>query len=403
MKIRALLPSAAALLLAALPALAAPPPEPVQALAAIPSPVPAMPTATTAPISRICDSTSALTPIGTDTDSGRVLLAVPPLAGSSQGWVVEMAADGSAAVAYPDPGDGRFGGSVGPGPVVAARACGTGCLQPIRFKDGLWEPLGEPVVAPAVITAAATYDLSGTPWFVVHGKGKEDGVVRAWAYRLEEREWKSKGNLMVTAVGDLQAVPSPQRKDGVLSGTGLFVASGPPEVWVQGLPDLPPARRGAVMALAGSSAAYLSADGAIYLSANSGKSWRRSTWTPWGTGTTGMWRQGKDYWIDLPMGDRRGPLELAWFDRRTADQEAIFLTRLAPAGDWAVLAHSKSEIRTKNDDRLEVSHVLSPREGILVLLSGCAATAGGSGLVVRIYDKGALSEARFVPIAPAHP
>jgi hypothetical protein len=204
-------------------------------------------------------------------------------------------------------------------------------------------------------------------------------------------------------VGDLQAVPSPQRRDGVLSGTGLFVPSGSPEVWVQGLPDLAPARRGAVMALSGSAAAYLSADGAVYLSSNSGKSWRRSTWTPWGTGTTGMWRQGKDYWIDLPLGDRRGPLELAWFDRRTPEQESIFLTRLNPAGDWTVLTQSKSEIRTKNDDRLEVSHVLSPRAGTLVLLSGCAATSGGSGLVIRTYDKGALSEARFVPITKMAP
>jgi hypothetical protein len=399
MKIRPFPFGAAALLLAPTLFAAAPPPEPVQALPAPPA-ASATSQAASGP-QRICDGTSALTPIGTDTASGRVLLSVPPFAGNPQAWIVELAADGSSATAYPDPGEGRFGGSVGPGPVVAARNCGTGCLQPIRFKDGAWEPLGEPVVAPAVITAAATYDETGTPWLVVQGQGKEVGVVRAWAYRLEEREWRSKGNLMVTAVGDLQAVPSPQHKDGVLSGTGMFVASGPPEVWVQGLPDLPPARRGAVVSLTGGGAAYLSADGAIYLSADSGKSWRRSTWTPWGAGTTGIWRQGKDYWIDLPTGDRRGPLELAWFDRRTPDEEALFLTRLNPAGDWAVLAHSKSEIRTKNDDRLEVSHVLSPHAGTLVLLSGCAATAGGSGLVVRIFEKGALSEARFVAITPA--
>ncbi|HEV7517157.1 MAG TPA: hypothetical protein VGR07_12720 [Thermoanaerobaculia bacterium] len=387
----------ATLLLAALPSAAAPPPEAVQALPA-----------TSATASRICDGTSALTPIGTDTESGRVLFAVPPLAGNGQGWIVELAAvaaDGATATAYPDPGGGRFGGSVGPGPVVAVRPCGAGCLQPLRFQSGAWEPLGEPLVVPAVITAAATYDLTGIPWLVVHGRGNEEGVVRAWAYRLEERDWKSKGNLMVTGVGDLQALPAAQRKDGILSGTGLFAASGSPEVWVQGLPDLPPDRRGAVMALAGSAVAYLSADGAIYLSANSGKSWRRSTWTPWSTstGTTGMWRQGRDYWIDLPVSDHRGPLELAWFDRRTPEQESIFLTRLNPAGDWTVLTRSKSEIRTKNDDRLEVSHVFSPRAGSLVLLSGCVATAGGSGLVIRTYDKGALSEARFVPIHPVAP
>ncbi|HZF14170.1 MAG TPA: hypothetical protein VFE33_35690 [Thermoanaerobaculia bacterium] len=390
MRIRALL-SAAALLLSALPALAAPP-EAVQATAATP--------AASAPI---CDGTSALTPIGTDTESGRVLFAVPPLAGGSQGWLVELKADGSAATAYPDAGGGRFGGSVGPGPVVAARSCGEACLQPIRFKDGAWEPLGEPLTTPAVSTAAATYDGTGTPWLVVHGKGKGEGVVQAWAYRLEERDWKSKGSLQVTAVGDLPALPAPQKKDAILSGTGLFNASGPPEVWVQGLPDLPPARRGAVIALAGTAAAYLSADGAVYLSDNAGKSWRRSAWNPWGTGTTGIWLQGKDYWIDLPLGDRRGPLELAWFDRRNADQESIFLTRLTPAGTWTVLTQTKSEIRTKNDERLQVSHVLAPKAGTLLLLSGCAATSGGSGLVVRAYEKGALSEARFVPIMLAKP
>jgi hypothetical protein len=374
----------AALLLAALPALAAGP---------------------VASSGTICDGTTALTPIGVDTAAGRVLFAVPPLGtgGDRQGWLVELTADGATAAAYPDPGGGRLGGSVGPGPIVAARPCGDSCLQPIRFKEGAWKPLGEPLTTPAVITVAATYDAGGAPWLVVHGQGKKEGLMQAWAYRLEERDWKSRGSLPVTAVGDLQAAPAPQRKDGVLSGTGLFAASGPPEVWVQGLPDLPPDRRGAVLALAGSAAAYLSADGAVYLSSDSGKSWRRSTWTPWSTGTTGIWRQGKDYWIDLPVGDRRGPLELAWFDRRNPEQEAIVLTRLTPAGSWTVLTQTKSEIRTKNDDRLAVSHVLAPKEGTLLLLSGCVATNQGSGLVVRTYEKGALSEARFVPIAVAKP
>jgi hypothetical protein len=394
-------PFAATLLLAALPTAAAPPPEAVRVISEG-APAAAAPAASPASVpGAICDANSALTPVGTDTESGRVLFSIPPLAGSSQGWLVELTANGTTATAYPDARDGRFGGSMGPGPVLALRPCGESCLQPVRFQGGTWEPLGEPLVAPAVITAAATYDLTGNPWLVVHGKGPETGVVRAWAYRLEEREWRSKGSLMVTAVGDLQAAPSAQRKDGILSGTGLFTASGSPEVWVQGLPELPPARRGAVIALPGSQAAYLSADGAIYLSDNSGKSWRRSTWTPWGAGTTGIWRQGSDYWIDLPVGDRRGPLELAWFDRRVSSQEGIFLTRLTPGGQWTILAQTKSEIRTKNDERLAVSHVLAPKAGSLLLLSGCAATASGSGLVIRTIDQNTLSEARFVPITPA--
>jgi hypothetical protein len=278
--------------------------------------------------------------------------------------------------------------------------CGGSCLQPLRWSGGIWEPLGEPLQVPAVNTASGTYDLNGDPWFVVHGKGDAPGQVRAWAFHLQGREWRLAGSMPLTAAGDLAAVPAPQRKDGVLSGTGLFSASGPPESWVQGLPGLPPQRQGQVIALGGGAAAYLSADGVVYLSADSGKTWKRSTWTPWGAGTAGMWRQGSDYWVDLPVGDRRGPLQLAWFDRRTPGQETLYLTRLGTGGTWTTLTQAKSEISTKND-KLQVSHVFAPREGVWLLLSGCVATAGESDLVVRVYDKGTLSAPRLVPLREA--
>ncbi|HXO19732.1 MAG TPA: hypothetical protein VOA87_07380 [Thermoanaerobaculia bacterium] len=350
------------------------------------------------PPALVCDASTALTPIGIDTSAGSVLLSLPPLAGGEHGWVVELNAGGAEAAAYPDTWRGRQGGSVGPGPVAAAMPCGETCLQPVRWNAGVWEPLGEPLAVPGVMTAGATYDLTGSPWLVIHGKAAGEGLIKAWGYRLEGHQWKRKGSLDVTAVGDLPAVPAPQRKDGVISGTGLFAGSGPAETWVRGLPDLPAKRRGQLIALGGGGAAYLSADGVVYLSPDSGKSWRRSTWTPWGAGTTGIWRQGSDYWVDLPMGDRRGPLQLAWFDRRVPNEEKIVLTRLSPAGDWIALAEARSEIHTKNDDRLQVSHVLAPEADTWVLLSGCAGSAGGSGLVLRVFAHGALSEARFVPI-----
>jgi hypothetical protein len=345
----------------------------------------------------LCDAGTALTPIGVDTGSGRVLLAVPPLGKAARGWIAEISPGAGEAVAHPDEAGGRFGGSVGPGPVLAAKPCGGSCLQPVRWDDGAWEPLGEPLQVPAVTTATGTYDLGGTPWIVVHGAGDDAGQVRAWAFRLEGREWQRKGGLPVTAAGDLAAVPAPQRKDGVISGTGLFTASGRPANWVQGLPGLPPDRQGQVIALGGGGAAYLSADGVVYLSPDAGKSWKRSTWTPWGASTAGMWRQGSDYWVDLPVGDRRGPLQLAWFDRRTPGQETIYLTRLGRNGAWVTLTQTKSEVTTKND-RLAVSHVLSPREGVWLLLSGCVATGDRSSLVVRTYENGALSGPRLVPL-----
>jgi len=350
----------------------------------------------------LCDGGSALTPIGIDTGSGRVLLSVPPLGGKGKGWIAEIALAGEQVPVYPDPG-AHFGGSIGPGPVVALASCGSTCLQPVRWEGGTFRPLGEPLVVPEGVTAGTTYDLEGTPWVVVHGKGARNGEPTAWAYRLAGREWKRAGGMAVAAVGDLPAVPAPQRKDGVISGTALFAASGPASAWAQGLPDLPPDRRGQVIALGGGSAAYLSADGAIYLSADSGKRWRRSVWMPWGSDTTGIWRQGKDFWVDLPLGDRRGPLQLAWFDHRQPSAERIVLTRLTPAGEWIALAESPSDVRSKNGEHLPVNLVLTPTADTWLLLSGCAATSGGSGLVVRAYAHGALGAPRFLPFEARQP
>ncbi len=381
----------------------------------------------------ICDATTALTAIGIDTDSGLVLFAVAGPGGGAGAWTVALdlagghaghgatasspagatnaAADandagpsGTAAAApeahaYPEHQVGRFGGSVGPGPVVALEPCGPVCLQPVRFGDGAWRPLGEPVTVPAASTAAATYDAGGTPWLVAHTAATQDGQVQAFAFRYAGREWKSRGSLAVTAVGQPQAVPAPQRRDAVISGTGLFSATGPPATWVLGLPGLPPARRGQLLALTADDDAYISGDGIAYLSSDGGKTWRRSAWTPWGGGdTTGMWRQGTDYVIDLPVGDHYGALQLAWYDRRSAAAERVVLTRLGAGGSWSEVAAAPVDVTTRNGEHLPVTQALIPRAGEWILLSGCAATAGGSGLVLRTFEKGRLSEPRFVPI-----
>ncbi len=208
----------------------------------------------------------------------------------------------------------------------------------------------------------------------------------------------------MAAVGEPQTLPAPQRKDGILTGTGLFSASGPPEAWVSGLPSLPAARRGQLIALTGTSAAYVSGDGAVYLSDNSGKAWRRSTWTPWGAqDTVGIWRQGKDYWVDLPAGDHRASLRLAWFDHRSPAGETLILTRLGTAGEWLRLTEAPAEVKTKSDERLPVTQVLVPQEETWLLLSGCAATAEGSGLVLRVFDGKAISAAKFVTLKAAAP
>ena len=165
-----------------------------------------------------------------------------------------------------------------------------------------------------------------------------------------------------------------------------------------GLPGLPAERRGQLIALTGTSAAYVSADGVVYLSDNSGKTWRRSTWTPWGsTGHPGIWRQGKDYWVDFPFGDHRGSLRLVWFDRRRPTRRGPRPHPSRPGGAGPALAEVTSEVKTKSE-RLPVTQVLVPQGDTWILLSGCAATAQGSGLVLRVFDGKSLSEAKLVPL-----
>lgn len=348
------------------------------------------------PAGPVCGSTNPLTLIGIDTTSGAMLFSAPAV-GSGSPWLIELAGDIHQARLLPDTAKGRFGGSVGPGPVLAASPCGANCLQPVSWTGSAWQPLGEPLRVPTATTVSSTYDRTGTAWFLVQFPAKQDGSVQVEAFRLKGQDWESRGALTVSAVGQPAALPAPQRKDGVLVGTGLFSSSGRPESWVTGVPSLPANRRGQLVALTGTSAAYLSADGVVYLSDDSGKTWRRSTWTPWGNpeATVGIWRQGSDWWIDLPYGDHEGALKLAWFDRRVPSEEKILLTRLSQSGQWVRLSETRSEVSTRSES-LPLSQILVPRAESWVLLSGCVASRNGSALVLRVFRDGKLSDAKLV-------
>lgn len=356
-------------------------------------------TAGAQPAGPVCGSTNPLTLIGIDTTSGAMLFAAPAV-GQGTPWLIELAADGSRARLFPDRTKGRFGGSVGPGPVLAASPCGANCLQPVSWTGSDWQPVGEPLRVPTATTVSSTYDRTGTAWFLVQFPAKQDGSVQVEAFRLKGQDWESRGALAVTGVGQPAALPAPQRKDGVLAGTGLFSASGRPESWVTGVPSLPANRRGQLIALTGTSAAYLSADGVVYLSDDSGKTWRRSTWTPWGVSgsdsTVGIWRQGTDWWVDLPFGDHEGSLKLAWFDRRVSSGEKILLTRLTPNG-WVRLSEAKSEVSTRSEV-LPLTQILVPRGDTWLLLTGCVASQNVSSLVLRVFRDGKLSDAKLVKL-----
>lgn len=356
-------------------------------------------TASAEPAGPVCGSTNPLTLIGIDTTSGATLFSAPAV-GSGSPWLIELDGDGSRARLLPDTGKGRFGGSVGPGPVLAANPCGANCLQPVSWTGSGWQPLGEPLRAPTATTISSTYDRTGTAWFLVQFPAQQDGGIQVEAFRLKGQDWESRGSLTVTAVGQPAALPAPQRKDGVLVGTGLFSVSGRPEAWVTGVPSLPANRRGQLIALTGTSAAYLSADGVVYLSDDSGKKWRRSTWTPWGgaeEGAVGIWRQGSDWWVDLPYGDHEGALKLAWFDRRVPSEEKILLTRLGQGGQWVRLGEARSEVSTRSES-LPLSQILVPRASTWILLTGCVASQGSSSLVLRVLRDGRLSDAKLVKL-----
>ncbi|HXU45544.1 MAG TPA: hypothetical protein VN783_08460 [Thermoanaerobaculia bacterium] len=353
------------------------------------------------PARTLCDASTTTTAIGLDTAAGRALLSLPAHgagADAQPARLIEIDAAGETARAWNDTANGRFGGSVGPGPVLGVLPCPGSCLQPVRFVDGAFQPLGETLSAPQGATVAATYDAEGAPWIVLL-TGAAGGDLRAWAYRFEgKREWQEHGSQVLTAVGELPANPAPGVADGIVVGTGIFRASAPPALWVEGLPALPAERRGQLIALSPRDAAYLASDGAVYASADAGKTWRRSTWTPWGQGTTGLWRQGTDYWVDLPLGERRGALQLAWFDRRVASNERLVLSRRDPGGAWVVLAEAPSALHGPGGESLDVSDVLLPKEGRWLVISGCAAAPAGAVLPVRTFDGHKLSEPRFVPI-----
>ena len=89
----------------------------------------AIPAAPAQAMPPLCDGSTALTLIGIDTTSGRLLFSVPPLGPQGRRWVIEVEPDARAVRAYPDPPAGLFSGSVGPGPVIAAVRCGAGSAE----------------------------------------------------------------------------------------------------------------------------------------------------------------------------------------------------------------------------------------------------------------------------------
>src|SRR4029079_9799464 len=79
------------------------------------------------------------------------------------------------------------------------------------------------------------------------------------------------------------------------------------------------------------------------------------------------------------------------------------LPRGGRGGDGTRLADAPAEVKSRNDERLPVTQVLVQGDTWL-LLSGCAATAEGSGLVMRTLDGKAGSAVKLLPLrSPSEP
>ena len=347
---------------------------------------------------QVCGPYTALTLIGVDTDSGVALFAMPSRQEEIPGWIAELDAPGGVARLYPDWRERRrFGGSVGPGPVLVLARCGSDCLQVMGWRDGGWHEIGEPLAAASAATAYPTRDGDGVPWVVLHRPTDEAGVVLAEAYRLADGAWRWHGSLPVAAVGS----PAARAAAGaaVKTGSGRFLAGLAPAPWLTGLPGLPANERGQLVPLPDGEAAYLARDGRLYLSSDGGASWSANAWMPWTTAPAAP--AGERAWsVDLPVTDHSAPLSVAWFDHRLPERPELHLAERPAGGEWRVVTRLAASERLGTEE-IGYNHLLRLANGRWLLLAGCEVTDRGCALRMRTVEPDSTTLVLSVRLRPS--
>jgi hypothetical protein len=349
-----------------------------------------------------CDSTTALTLIGIDTRAGRALFAVPAR-GGGEAWLLQADLEAGAVEAYVESASGgpRLGSSIGPGPVLAARRCGDRCLQPIAFRDGAWHPVGEPLLAPDTASVQGAWDRAGGAWIVLQSLGGPETaggrLVAATAYRLEGGDWRSIGSLAVRAVGSAAVHAAPPGEEGIVVGDGQFLPSGRPRRWIERLPAEVSA--GELVWLGGAAAVHLGEDGLLRSTADAGASWQELRWQPWSRGEGDLaWRPGRDYWVELPEGERRRPLLAVWNDGRVPSRPRLHFASSEDGGAWrALVVEAPQGLLVAGGERLPFNHILRVGDR-LALVTGCISRAEGPALALRPLEGGRLGEPRVLPV-----
>lgn len=288
----------------------------------------------------VCDGRPVLTAIATDTETETTLFSLAGPPDQKHDWLVVLDARQHAARLFPDPfADLRTGASHGPGPFLAASRCGDDCFQPMEWKEPGWQPLGHPIEFDPNSTLHLTHDRAGSPWLVFHQLTERKGVLAATAYRWTGETWDRRGRLLVQGVGSPGATHDPREAGAILSGTGRFGTSAPPDYWLPALPVLPRSTGGQVIALPGGAAAFLTFDSRV-VSSRDGATWQLERWTPWPNplGRSDLWVPGTDYSVDRTGGGGDGVLTLLWYDDRQTESPALHLTRWLPATSWSLEA-----------------------------------------------------------------
>jgi hypothetical protein len=347
-----------------------------------------------------CDSSTALTLVGVDTKARTALFSLAGTRGAPP-WLVELDLVKVTATARPDTATGdRFGGSTGPGPVIAARRCGDRCLQPVAYRSGRWEALGEPLLTSPTMTFHATWDRSGSAWVVLHALAGESGVA-AKAYRLDRGDWRNEGGLSVRGVGSPGIYPAPASEAGIVTGDGRFAAGVPPQRWLEALPAVAGAQPGELVWLGGGEAAHLGADGALRWTTDAGRRWEELSWQPWSGGEGDLaWKRGRDWWIELPEGERGAPFAAVWNDQRLPTRAKLFLAR-REGGTWKPMLAAQHGMLTEDGERLPYSHLFRVAGERWVLMTGCVSRKEGAALALRVFADGTLQPPTVVKVTAA--
>lgn len=342
-----------------------------------------------------CSSATPLTLVGFDAAAGRALLALPAASASDPKRppdLIEMILGAATAKVHRGAGADAGAGSIAPGAVVVAASCGANCIQPRVWRGGAWQILGEPLAAPELSVLHATYDRGGSPWLMLHQPGGASGVVRASAFQLDGLDWRPRGVLRVNDIGSPAVVPVPDLNDGIVSGTGLFTAGNKPGYWLHALPAVEPARHGELTPLGKGTAAYLAASGHLFFTLDRGTTWKRSTWTPWGTGLSPAFQAGKDYTVEAAGGGRRSPLAIVWFDRRVPAEPGLVLTTAGADGTINEITRIPATLAA-DGTRSEIASVLVADAGSWWLLGAtCVGSADDPAIAAAVVRPGGRPE-----------